>query len=85
MICFRNIKGSDEEVSSAIEMLKLHGFINYYGLQRFGNSIVSPTYVIGKSLASGNYKEVKITQVFPITSGDYSEQLHFTDIFDFRV
>ncbi|VVC34511.1 Hypothetical protein CINCED_3A011732 [Cinara cedri] len=56
-IVLRNIKGSDEEVSSAIEMLKLHGFINYYGLQRFGNSIVSPTYSIGKSLASGNYSE----------------------------
>lgn len=72
-------------MSSAIEMLKVHGFINYYGLQRFGNSIVSPTYLIGKSLASGNYKEVKITHIFPIASRDYSKKLHFTDIFDFRV
>lgn len=56
--CFRNIKGSDEKVSNAIEMLKTHGFINYYGLQRFGSSIVSPTYVVGKSLACGNCEEV---------------------------
>jgi len=56
-IVLRNIKGSDEEVSNAIEMLKIHGFINYYGLQRFGNSLVSPTYVVGKALAQGNCKE----------------------------
>lgn len=55
---FRNIKGNDEEVSNAIEMLKIHGFINYYGLQRFGSSVVSPTYVVGKSLACGNCEEV---------------------------
>lgn len=56
-IVLRNIKGSDEEVSNAIEMLKKNGFINYYGLQRFGNSLVSPTYVVGKSLARGNCEE----------------------------
>lgn len=57
--CFRNIRGSDEEVSNAIEMLKIHGFVNYYGLQRFGSSLVSPTYVVGKALARGNCEEVK--------------------------
>lgn len=61
--CFRNIKGSDEEVSNAIEMLKTTGFINYYGLQRFGSSIVSPTYVVGKSLACGNCEEVILLNV----------------------
>jgi len=39
-------------------MLKTNGFINYYGLQRFGSSLVSPTYVVGKSLARGNCEEV---------------------------
>lgn len=56
---FRNIKGSDEEISIGLEMLKTHGFINYYGLQRFGSSIVSPTYVVGKSLARGDCEEVR--------------------------
>lgn len=45
-------------------MLKVNGFINYYGLQRFGSSLVSPTYVVGKSLACGNYEEVKIEYKF---------------------
>lgn len=60
--CFRNIRGNDEEVSNAIEMLKMNGFINYYGLQRFGSSVVSPTYLVGKSLACGNCEEVKISK-----------------------
>lgn len=64
IVCyFRNIKGNDEEVSNAIEMLKLHGFINYYGLQRFGSSIVSPTYVVGKALACGNCEEVYLSHI----------------------
>jgi len=42
-------------------MLKMNGFINYYGLQRFGTSVVSPTHVIGKSLACGNFEEVAYT------------------------
>lgn len=45
-------------------MLKVNGFINYYGLQRFGSSLVSPTYVVGKSLACSNYEEVKIEYKF---------------------
>jgi len=44
-------------------MLKIHGFINYYGLQRFGSSVVSPTYVVGKSLACGNCEEVYIINI----------------------
>jgi len=48
----------------AIEMLKMHGFINYYGLQRFGSSLVSPTYVVGKALARGNCEEVYILYTF---------------------
>lgn len=59
---FRNIKGNDEEVSNVVENLKTYGFINYYGLQRFGSSIVSPTYVVGKSLACGDCEEVKYLQ-----------------------
>lgn len=56
--CCRNIKGNEEDISNAIETLKVNGFINYYGLQRFGSSVVSPTYIIGKSLACGNCEEV---------------------------
>ncbi|XP_050540711.1 pseudouridylate synthase 7 homolog [Daktulosphaira vitifoliae] len=53
----RNISANNNDVTKNIELLKTNGFINYYGLQRFGSSMVSPTYVIGKSLACGNFEQ----------------------------
>lgn len=38
-------------------MLSNNGFLNYYGLQRFGNSAEIPTYKIGKELLKGNWME----------------------------
>ena len=35
--------------------LRNHGFINYYGLQRFGTVAAIPTYEIGKALLQGNF------------------------------
>lgn len=58
-------------MSNTIEMLKIRGFINYYGLQRFGSSLVSPTYFVGKSLACGNFEEVNISLTFLPTANDY--------------
>lgn len=37
-------------VSNAMESLIKNGFINYYGLQRFGNCKDIPTYDIGRAL-----------------------------------
>lgn len=37
--------------------LKENGFINYYGLQRFGNSAVIPTHKVGLALLKGQFKE----------------------------
>ena len=36
--------------------LRDFGFINYYGLQRFGNCVKIPTYLIGKALLAGDFK-----------------------------
>lgn len=43
----RNINGSEEQVQQAMTSLRDTGFINYYGMQRFGTTAV-PTYHIGK-------------------------------------
>lgn len=42
-------------VGNAAESLKNHGYINYYGLQRFGTYSVS-THVIGKELLRSNWR-----------------------------
>lgn len=45
-IC-RNISGSDEQVEQAMTSLRDTGFINYYGMQRFGTTAV-PTHQVGR-------------------------------------
>jgi tRNA pseudouridine13 synthase len=41
------VTGSDEQIAAAMQSLKTHGFINYYGMQRFGTTCV-PTHHIGR-------------------------------------
>ena len=38
VVVLRNVDASDELINTAMSSLKNHGFINYYGLQRFGSS-----------------------------------------------
>jgi tRNA pseudouridine13 synthase len=47
----------DENIIECIESFKNIGFINYFGLQRFGNSIEAPTHQIGKLLIQNKIKE----------------------------
>lgn len=54
-IALRNVHGSDEEVERAMTSLRDNGFINYYGLQRFGTVAAIPTHEIGKRLLQGDY------------------------------
>ncbi|XP_076336847.1 pseudouridine synthase 7 [Tachypleus tridentatus] len=55
VIIIRNITGSDTEVEQAVESLHSKGFVNYYGMQRFGTTTV-PTQDIGRALVQGDYK-----------------------------
>lgn len=57
-IALRNVTGSDELIGDAVESLKTNGFINYYGLQRFGCSKEVPTYEIGLELMLENWEKV---------------------------
>lgn len=53
-IALRNVHGSYEEIERAMTSLRDNGFINYYGLQRFGTVTAIPTHDIGKRLLQGN-------------------------------
>ena len=57
-ICLRNVTASDECIENACSLLEKNGFINYYGLQRFGTRIEVPTYEIGKKMLQGKLREV---------------------------
>ncbi|KAH8270485.1 hypothetical protein KR018_010705 [Drosophila ironensis] len=45
-----------DEIEVTLKSLKDRGFINYYGLQRFGNSANVPTHEVGVALLKCDYK-----------------------------
>ncbi|XP_006882679.1 PREDICTED: pseudouridylate synthase 7 homolog [Elephantulus edwardii] len=56
-VVLRNITGTDEQVQQAMHSLKEIGFINYYGMQRFGTTAV-PTYQVGRAILQNSWAEV---------------------------
>lgn len=57
-LTIREIDETDDElIRGQIEAFKSNGFINYFGLQRFGNSNQVPTHSIGKCLIQNRIRE----------------------------
>ncbi|XP_072715521.1 pseudouridylate synthase 7 homolog isoform X1 [Ciconia boyciana] len=56
-VVLRNITGTDNQIEQAMHSLREIGFINYYGMQRFGTTAV-PTYQIGRAILQNNWNEV---------------------------
>ncbi|KAJ8262347.1 hypothetical protein GJAV_G00165410 [Gymnothorax javanicus] len=56
-VVLRNISGTDEQVTQAMTSLRDIGFINYYGMQRFGTTAV-PTYQVGRAILQNKWEEV---------------------------
>ncbi|CAG9825229.1 unnamed protein product [Phaedon cochleariae] len=71
-IALRNVTADDSILEEAVNRLKDNGFINYYGLQRFGNDKEVPTFKIGLSLLKGKWKEAIDLILKPKASDDPS-------------
>ncbi|XP_055531498.1 pseudouridylate synthase 7 homolog [Wyeomyia smithii] len=56
-IALRQVAAEESIIQSAMEEFRDKGFINYFGLQRFGNSSVVPTYRVGIEILKGRWKE----------------------------
>ncbi|XP_058930507.1 pseudouridylate synthase 7 homolog isoform X2 [Kogia breviceps] len=56
-VVLRNITGTNDQVEQAMNSLKEIGFINYYGMQRFGTTAV-PTYQVGRAILQNSWAEV---------------------------
>ncbi|XP_018421945.1 PREDICTED: pseudouridylate synthase 7 homolog isoform X2 [Nanorana parkeri] len=56
-VILRNIAGTNEQVEQAMTSLREIGFINYYGMQRFGTTAV-PTYQVGRAILQNNWEEM---------------------------
>lgn len=71
-VVLRNVTASDEEVEKTLNVIKENYFINYYGLQRFGNSAQVPTHEIGKALVKGDFKRAVELILKPREDRDYN-------------
>ncbi|CAD1471262.1 unnamed protein product [Heterotrigona itama] len=73
-IALRNVSGTDKQIEKSMISLRDHGFINYYGLQRFGTVATIPTYEIGKALLQGKWNEA-IDLILKPREGENDEDL----------
>lgn len=55
-IALRHLQGEQSEIEKSLENIREFGFINFYGLQRFGNCASIPTYEVGIAILKGDYK-----------------------------
>ncbi|KAA3472845.1 pseudouridylate synthase 7-like protein isoform X1 [Gossypium australe] len=68
------VADSEDTIQASAESLGRHGFINYFGLQRFGSGSI-PTHHIGATLLRGEWKAAASTILDP-REGDIL-YLHF--------
>ncbi|KAF0455062.1 tRNA pseudouridine synthase D [Gigaspora margarita] len=73
VITLRNVQVESEEIiNKTMNVLKEHGFINYFGMQRFGTSSVS-TYEIGRALLQNNWEHA-VDLILNPRDGDSKDQ-----------
>ncbi|XP_058463106.1 pseudouridylate synthase 7 homolog isoform X2 [Malaya genurostris] len=56
-IALRQVFADECVIRESLDGFREKGFINYFGLQRFGNSAEVPTYKVGIEILKGNWKE----------------------------
>ena len=56
VITIRDLDGNEEDVLNAMQSLKTLGFINYFGMQRFGTRNIS-THQVGIEMLAGNWQQ----------------------------
>lgn len=56
-IALRQLSVEENVIKTSLDNFREKGFINYFGLQRFGNSSSIPTYMIGIEMLKGCWKE----------------------------
>jgi len=68
-----------EQIENAINSVSQQGFINYYGMQRFGTSVVS-THSIGALLLNGQWKEA-CEAILDVKAGGMNDSLRARELY----
>lgn len=66
--------GAETNVRNAVDSIKSRGFINYFGLQRFGSG-VSPTHETGFAVMRGDFQDVCRRLLLPLVVDCVVEEL----------
>lgn len=61
------------EIEASLSSLKASGFINYFGMQRFGNSS-SPTHLVGKALFESKWSDA-VHLILKVKDGDSEDAI----------
>ena len=56
-ITLRDVDASEQELETALQSLRRNGFLNYFGLQRFGHAADAPTHAIGAAMLRTDWDE----------------------------
>lgn len=57
-IALRNLTAERDTVERSLDAFRSSGFVNYFGLQRFGSRVDVPTYAVGRHILKENYEKV---------------------------
>eukprot|EP01083_Nonionella_stella_P213414 769774_1 len=75
VVTLRDVVGpSDADLNAALEAVRAHGFINYYGMQRFGTGAVA-THVVGRAVVRKDWNQVLALLLLP-RDGEMQEYAH---------
>ncbi|KAK1374138.1 TRUD domain-containing protein [Heracleum sosnowskyi] len=76
---------SDDTIKASADALGRHGFINYFGLQRFGSGSV-PTHMIGAALFRGEWKAA-VNMILDPREGDILllDTRRYVDFLNYKV
>ncbi|PIK48802.1 putative pseudouridylate synthase 7-like [Apostichopus japonicus] len=80
-IVLRDVVGSQPEMEKALISLKEKGFINYFGMQRFGNTSV-PTHHIGRAVLKNQWEEAINLILLPRPGDDSEWRRHWKETKD---
>uniref|UniRef100_A0A5K3F1Z5 TRUD domain-containing protein n=1 Tax=Mesocestoides corti TaxID=53468 RepID=A0A5K3F1Z5_MESCO len=67
-VVIRDVVADDSVIHKAVQEWQKHGFINYFGLQRFGHCNEARTYDIGKEIIKSSWEKAIDLILTPTTS-----------------
>lgn len=68
-IVLRSLNKPKEDIAAACSALEQSGFLNYYGLQRFGKGTTVKSHDIGRAVFQSNFKAA-IDMLFSVNTFD---------------